>query len=440
MISLGKTHATASWVALLSLLAALLAIGVAHLFPGQLGIDLYHPWGIPKAREAVGTTPYADLSGYGRWFSEAAQSSTDAKLRETHTFWEKRRGQTIEPTGTPLFYASFGFLPRDFARAHFVFILLQIVATAAGVFMLARLRGVRPLPAICLALLVEITFSPFVHDARSGNVNSLQFLFLASMVYAASKKLYLRHPAFDILYLGALAVFLLFKPNTGLVVLGLAIHFAVVRGPRRFLAAAVAAVVPVALAWAYSAWFFGDAGAWSEWWSYTHGRGGGTLMYRSDLGNQSLTMMLSERAAAYGAIGYGVLLGGVLAAALLVALNRGQKGSPGAGLRRLFSDPLLAASLGVLFTFATSPLMWPSYHLLALIPYALLFGADGRTGFRTWCVVASYAAESVPLLMVIVATHEIQLVSRITLAFWLPLVPAMLVHVARIHRPTEAGA
>lgn len=41
------------------------------------------------------------------------------------------------------------------------------------------------------------------------------------------------------------------------------------------------------------------------------------------------------------------------------------------------------ACLGVLFTFATSQLVWPHYHLFALIPIFWLVRTDGKLDMAT---------------------------------------------------------
>jgi hypothetical protein len=138
--------------------------------------------------------------------------------------------------------------------------------------------------------------------------------------------------------------------------------------------------------------------------------------------------MLAERSMAYGPVGYGLLVGiGLAIGVLAVVSDLGR--SPqrlGPALRRLFADPWSAASLGVLFTMAMSPLMWPHYFMLALIPMAAILRADGRWDAAACWTVASFVLFSRLLLGPLAAANQAGLVEWAMLLAWIPLVPALL--------------
>ena len=392
-----------AWLALV--LALVLGADAARTLPTQVGIDFYHLWGVPMGQRAspAPPSPYAQTPEYAALLNTLADSSSDPAFRLANRF--KRE---IAPTGTPLFYAAFAFLPDDYGAAHLLFAALQYLAGAAAVFLLARLRGVAPWPALCVALAVELTFNPFVQDVKWGNATAFQLLFLAACLHASLSGALARGRA-HALFLPALALFVIFKPNTIWVAAMLALHYASLRGARDTLVGAALALPAAALAWGLGAWYFHDASIWNEWLAYARG---GSLAYGFEEGNQSWPMLFAQLSPSQSALGYSLLVSALIAVALVA---RG---------RDWPRDAWAAASVGVLFTLAASPLVWPYYHLFALIPMAWLFRARGRWDGPSWCVVASYAALSSPLLAVLLAAGQLGMLRLIMFLSWLPLVPA----------------
>ena len=230
-----------AWLALV--LALVLGADAARTLPTQVGIDFYHLWGVPMGQRASAAplSPYAQTSEYAALLNVLADNSADPALRLANRF--KRE---IAPTGTPLFYAAFGFLPDDYGAAHLLFAVLQYLAGAAAIFLLARLRGVAPWPALCVALAVELTFNPFVQDVKWGNATAFQLLFLAGCLHVSLSGALARGRLHSI-FLAALAVFVLFKPNTLWIAAMLALHYASVRGARDTLVGVVIALFAAAL-------------------------------------------------------------------------------------------------------------------------------------------------------------------------------------------------
>jgi hypothetical protein len=432
MIRSARVRAVA-WIVMLAALCSYAAWEGARFYPHHWSMDLYHPWGFNLAKESMpGANPYAQTQRFGEFLDRTALASSSEALRWVRDFWEWRSPNKIEPTGTPFYYAVHGLLPADFDLAHLLYSVAQYLAAALSVFLLARLRGAGALPALCAAALVVATFNPFVQDLRVANVNSLQLLFIAALLWIAAKRWYDTYPLVDRLYLAALAVFLVFKPNTIFIAAALALHYAVARGPRRFVTGAAIAAVPALLAAAYGAWFFGGAQSWIDWLRYTQGANGGTLMYSSNKGNVALAVMLAEQSMAYGAVGYGILIGLGLAVALLAAVSdvgrRPERVVP--ALRALFADPVGAASLGVLFTIGMSPLLWPHYFMFALIPMAWVMRADGRWDAAAWCALASYLLFSRLVLGPLTSANLVGVVYSVMFFAWVPLIPALLARIA----------
>jgi len=404
----------------LPLLAAVLAIAVAldaaRTFPTQVGIDFYHLWGVPMGQRAaaVPMSPYAETDDYAALLNILADTSTSEALRAANHF--KRQ---IAPTGTPLFYAAFAFLPDDYGAAHAFFALLQYLAAAAAFWMLARMRGAGPWAAACIAFAVQLTFNPFVQDVKWGNATCFQLLFLAACLRMSATGALARDRWNSRLFLPLLAVFVLFKPNTAAIAAMLVLHHAAVRGARATLVSAAWAVPAAAIAWALGAWYFGNAHIWSEWLAYARG---GALVYRFEEGNQSWPMLLAQLAPTHGAGFYAAAVLAVGAAALAAGLAR--NGVFMARAVALLRDPWCAASIGVLFTLAASPLVWPYYHLFAIIPIAWLFRAEGRWDGATGCAIAAYAALSSPVLAVLVSMEAYGVLRWLMFLSWLPLVPA----------------
>jgi hypothetical protein len=422
-----------AWLAVL--LTVLVAGDAARTFPTQVGIDFYHLWGVPMGQRASAEplSPYAQTQAYAALLNVLAEHSTSDALR-----WANRFKREIAPTGTPLFYAAFAFLPDDYGTAHLLFAVLQYLAAAAAVFILARLRGFAPWTALCVALAVELTFNPFVQDVKWGNATCFQLLFIAGALALCQRRIFETSRVLDSAFLAALAMFVLFKPNTIWIAAALALHYAAVRGARRTAVAAAIAVPAAAIAGLLGAWYFHNAGIWSEWLAYVRD---GSLVYRFEEGNQSWPMLLAQLAPGQDAWRFGILISIFLAAVLAALLMRDGGGRmlvPRA--RAVLADPWAAASLGVIFTLASAPLVWPYYHLFALVPIAWLVRGEGRWDAASTCAALSYAALSSPVLAVLVAAEQYGVLRGLMFLSWIPLLPAAWWRIAPRARAHLEGA
>jgi len=432
----------AFWIALLAALGAYAVWWHFQFYPFHWAMDLYHPWGIPLALKALGsgTNPYADTPQYGAYLDQLARASSSDVLQWVREFWEWRRRNGFEPTGTPFYYAVQAFASADYDRMHLLYTLADLLACGLATFMMARLRGAAMLPALCAVAFVLGTFNPFIQDVRVGNVNSVQLLVLVAMIGASQLRLWERHAVIDKGYLALGALFLVFKPNTMMIVAALAAHYAAARGMRRFATGALIAV-PVALAGAaYGAWYFGSAHVWLDWLRYTQGMNGGTLVYSLVEGNSSLPVMLAERGGAYGTTGYALLLSAAFAVAfLVVASSRGREpGRAWPTVRRWLSDPWCAASIAAVFMFATSPLLWQHYLVFALIPIAWMLRPEGERDIAPACAVVSFLLFSRVVLQPMVLMEMNRLAYTVMMFAWTPLVLGLF---ARLRaRPGEERA
>ncbi len=421
----------------LFLVAVLLGRALAA-FPGQPGIDFYQFWGVPvaKAVSAMRVTPYVDPSAYAQVLNGMSDASESQKLHDANI---KRR--TLEPMGTPLLYATFALFPGDYDRAQTLFAFLQYLATGVAVFILARLRGAARWPAVWIALLVELTFVPFLHDVRVGNVNSLQLLFIAVLLHVAVRRLYSGNTLIDGVFIGTLSVFVIFKPNTPWIALAFALHYWAVHGHRRFwTGAGLAAVLGIA-ALGIGAWYFGDVRAWAQWLEFARGMDGSALPLTLAQGNLSFGMILAQHSRWLGPMGFGLLIGMALAAALHLAMSGGRKSELQLRtMRALFSDPWLAVTLGIVFTLATSPLVWPHYLMLTLVPIFWLARIDGHADLGTLGALGCYLLLSLPVISLLGDKQLYAAVQAAMLCSWVALVPGVLARATPQNRALQAAA
>ena len=430
---------TGAWIALLLLLLGFSLHEAREDFPYQYAFDLYHPWAIALARgeRRAPTNPYTQTPAYGAFAGAVAERSPSPSLQAAGRFWQGRNAQTrFEPTGTPLYYAALSVLPSDFDRAHEVMALLQFAALAAAVVILGRVRRWRWLPCLCAAAFAWAAFNPFTQDVKFANAASLQTACVAGLIALAARRTWETSALVDSAYLAALALLVLFKPNTGLIATCLAVHYGYIRGAVRFARGAGIAVGCSAVAVAFAAWVFHDAGIWLDWYRYVNGANGGTLLYPAADGNLSLVKMLSERAPLHGVSFYSAAAAAVfllLAFAGLTVMGR-EPARLAPGIRALLGDPWLLASAGVLATFLVAPLVWPHYWVLLVVPLMRVVAWEGRwrDGSTALSLLALVALSRWPLqLLLDTAPAGIYV---FMLFSWMPLLPALGLQLARAQR------
>jgi hypothetical protein len=283
------------------------------------------------------------------------------------------------------------------------------------------------------------TFRPFFFDAAVGNVNSLQLAFLTAVTGLALRAASRPSRPADALYLAVLAPFVAFKPNTPWIAVAMALQQGAALGARRLAAGIAAGAILGAAAVAIGMAYFGDSGVWGEWLRLVRGLDGSGLQLTLEQGNLSIAMWLADHhVMGLGVAAWGLLLGALLLAGVAAALVAGAGLDRAAAGRAIAADPWLAMSLGILLTFATSPLVWPHYGVLLLLPIAWLLrpSVAGRLGVAGAC--ATYLLSTTPVVDALLRAGQGGLARGAMVLAWVALVPGLFAHVlerARQARP-----
>lgn len=409
-------------VVIAAALTTLVALRASYDIEVNYGVDYYHLWGVPAAHDIVDGNPYSRRQAYSEALNRVADADSDP-----HLYWSNHFRRSIQPTGTPFFYAVCGLLPRTFEVGYARWIVSLFVGVIAAMYGMARFWGWAPRPALAFASGVSLTFAPFNEDVLSGNVNSLQLPFLVAAITFARQRVDIGHRTSALAYAAALSAFVMFKPNMALVALFLAASFFALAARRMRVLAAAAAFASALCAFAIGAAYFRGIDAWSDWFAYVNGARGGTLLYRTEDGNISLAMMMSQRIGGMGPLGYGVVLGSVLLAACALALRRHGEGVL-RHARARFEDPWFAAAAGILLTLFAAPLVWPHYLVSVLIPAAWAWGPHRGWDTARGLLVIGYALLALPY-----AFGEGPGPAKLS-AFmlgWLPIAAAFVVRLAK---------
>jgi hypothetical protein len=412
---------------------------VVQLWGPNKGIDFYHYWGIATAQTLVPDQPLGSpYASDGQLYADRLNALADAS-NDRHFKGANAERRTIDPTGTPLFYLSFAWLPSDYSRAHAWFRAGQWLSLVLGFAWFARSLGFDASTAALMAVVTPAFYGPFHSDLAVGNINSFQLLACAALV--AGVRRFVTTPRFLLAcaLACALAAFVVFKPNVAPIAAALAAPIALVFGVRRTALVALVGVAFGAALVLLSGARFGGLSAWSEWYAYLSGPTGSKLADYTVLeGNYAPAVVWVERALhpdhARWTYGLCAALAGVLGASWLIALFVGRKG---ASLRErvqsIGRDPhaLLAAALT--FTLAASPLGWFHYCVLALLPIAWCVRPGERAWFRRSCGLVSWVAYA--CLFVPFFSGPGQKIPEFTPTVvalaWIPLWLAVLVGLAR---------
>lgn len=413
------------------ILAAMLVQRAWDALPYQFGMDFYQIWGVPIAHRIVGASPFREAPEYARQLNAIADASDEASLKRANSLYR----DSLVPMATPLLDASFAWLPGDYDTARMVHLALLYLAAAAALFILLRLLGAGGWLALCVALLVEITFNPFAQDLRVGNVNSLQLLAIAAMVALASRgpqeRRWLAFPA--------LLLFAAFKPNTVWIAAALGLQAALVL-PRRDIVRgiAVAAVAGLA-AYAWTAWFFSDAAVWLAWLRSPRGMNSGVMPASFIPGNRSLPLFLSLHSVAFNLAAYSVICGAaVVGVPVLAARIAGTAHNIAAALRACLSDPWFAATLGIALTYATSPMVWPHYHVFAIVPVIWLVYREREARAGAALAAIGYVLLSTPFIALLANWGAYALLDVLTMLSWTLILPGLAQYVRAVAKKQAA--
>jgi hypothetical protein len=405
-------------------LVPLVAVHAWHAMLEIGAVDFYHLWGIPVARDALGSDPYAATQAYAAHLNGVADGSASPTLRITNGL---RR--VILPTGTPAFYALFSVLPRDFDRALALFVAAQYAAFIAGVALLARAYGLRVATSAALGAAAALVFSPFSQDVNAGNVNSFQLLAVAFLVWLSIARARLPDGAFRYGFPALLAGLAVFKPNIAWILVFLGAHYAMVAGraalPRALLAAAGAALLLACI----GAFYFDGFAAWENWLDYARGSRGGGLVFTIAQGNHSMAEFLAEVSPRIGLARAQLAMAALILGAFAFVALRGRDEEARARRMALFADARFSAACGAVLTLAASPLVWPHYHVLAILPLAWL--VSGRAGRAGWALAAlASVAYFAPVIAPFWPAQAVWAPLLVLLA-WVPLAAGLCATLAR---------
>jgi hypothetical protein len=469
----------------LHLLLCLLILGPAVWRVAQnqdrVGVDFYNFWMLAKARAASPEplpSPYLQPQAWtgvmnaradALWArlgapagSSARASKALAEIAKLRELGPQQRGllerdekflvanarrRTLDPTASPLLYASFAFLPADYARADLVFAVLQALSFLLGTVLLWRAAGGEWIAGALLALLAMAVFLPYQTDLQVGNASSIHLLF-AALPFAVACGPLARAPAagargwWGALAFALLALYVLLKPSFALLAAGLAAHVAFRLGGRDLVRAALPAAGAVLVLLAWPCVFFGSAAVWTDWLGYI-GSDTEKLAYAIGRDNLSTPVQCAQwfggKMFPYAAL-LGTLVLASLAAVLLRAHGETLVARFRAGLARLLADPFAAASAGLAVTLATAPLVWSHYTVIAMVPLAWAVASAQRPGADFWCIAAAvllYGRSYQPLLEVAGLPDSAERARDFAVLAWLPLWIGTLLRIARAARAPD---
>jgi hypothetical protein len=311
-----------------------------------------------------------------------------------------------------------------------------------------------------LAVALMLMFQPFRSDLEVGNLNSIHLLCAAVPLAIASGPLRRTTRTgsgaagpWGVVTLSLLAFYVLFKPSFFLLGAAVAAHVAWRLGLRRFARAAVPAAAVAGLLVAWPCLFFGSAAVWTDWLAYVGGGDGMHLAYGIGKFNTSLTLHLADWLGGspliYGAGFAAVLLVSFLFLGVGPARRSAGAGPIRAAVATAFGDPLVAASLGIVMTLATSPLVWGHYTMAVLV--ALAWTMQPAHGLRAhfWLIALAtvlYARgfllglEGIELLFKLGWTLSTDTVNWLVAVAWIPLWIGLLLLLRRTGPDAEPRA
>lgn len=403
------------------------------------GIDFYHFWGVAKAQQFSNFqlgSPYLQAEQYAEVLNSFTLTVSDQLLREANNY-----RQSLSLTGTPLGYWVFAGLPQSYSAALLGFRWLQLVAFLTAVLILTLYYLRRWTIALIFSLVLALIYFPLFFDLRVGNLNALQF-WLMAVTLVLVERLSAGNDR-DRTWLmsggaGCLIVFsILFKVNVLLMALALLISLQRSLRPRQFGATLAAGGGLGLVLLALPGVFFHAGGVWLDWFSAL-AAGGKSLAGRAvEAGNFSTPVQISQN--------YGIsLTAATIAVAVLLVVSLGMSlvrrpqgailPAAGARLQAGLRQPSLLLAIATVATLALSPLVWPHYYILSLLPAIWLLLTDEKPGYGLLTGGLSILLSSGVLLFT--ASYVVSVSSQVNAAVfalsWLPLWFGILLRVSRL--------
>jgi hypothetical protein len=263
------------------------------------------------------------------------------------------------------------------------------------VAMLGRLYHYEPFLSACLGLALLTAADPYKNDLSLGNMNILLLFGLAgslAAIHALQERPCPRGPIVSSGVLAGLAGLTLLKPLVLLPCLALALGLCRGQGKRSLLASLGMAVAPTLGLVSVPCLYFASWTVWGDWYQSVYGADHLRLFYPIGQGNYSFALLASG----WLQVRYlplAACLGTALIASVLLAAASGRRPER-AGQTPAIYDPHLLVSLGVVATFALSPLAWVHYYMLLLIPALWLASLSGRSAVTALLGLAALVMSS----------------------------------------------
>ena len=293
----------------------------------------------PEVQERVGE----------EYFERARQSGSERRQ------YDAQRRRRLDLVSSPFLFSTLRWTSRDYDRALTQLHVFVLFAFVAGVLLLCRAVRLPWAASLFLVAALLLWYRGFEADLRVGNVNSMQLLALAVVVWGAGRRgaggTAGWEPALQWLLLGAL---LLFKPNVMFVPLLFAVARLARREYRELGRDLAAGAIGAFVAFVVASITYGSPRVWLQW-----------VRAANDFYHRLPTRMERNVTPALALFHeHGEWVSYALAALLLAIVCA-------AIWRTKNDDAPLLAGLGVLVYLLSANVVWLHYMVLA-IPIAIV--------------------------------------------------------------------
>ena len=352
----------------LLILLAFVTVRVHELYVfNRSGIDFYHFWGVSAANKLAEQSlgdPYLNAEHY----ADVLNSYANTTIGDSRLMAANQTRRNIDLTATPLLYLLFALFPLDYTLGltlHRIACLLAFMTAVAVFWRLYEMEGIPYALGLMVFLLALI---PLFVDLEVGNINCLLVLGLA-IALGLGRRLQAqttrRFPLGSVL-LNFLVFLTMVKPVVALPCALLAYTVWQDVGTATMLRIVGSAVGTSLLLALLPCLYFRSWSVWWNWYMSIQGADARHLFYDVNTGNNSFALIASDWVPG----GYSTVI--VIVGALLIGLIGTMLAWSGGriGLRLKAFGPDFMLALGIMFTFALSPLSWSHYYLL-LLPSSL---------------------------------------------------------------------
>lgn len=422
------------WLLLATALAAtaFVLIPSSRSLPPQPGIDFSHYWGVARVRAQRAperANPYRYVRDYNVLAHRLAQTSGDRAWQQANALRAH-----FDLTNTPLLYSAAALYPARYTVALTLHRRLECGWLLLGTGLLLHLTGGFGLARVVGVVLLGAACAPVSLDLQVANVAGLQFAGIVIAIVLARAAAGSRLAACANLLWLPLATLL--KPN--FVLVNLLLWLATVRAlpPSLRVAGLAATLVGAAAGSEIGSHFFAAPSIWFDWLQVIFSQRE-RLAYDYELGNFSTALWLAHDFGVDLQHATIALFAGISLALLASTAANDDRRDAWLSCLPTADTALQWASVGVIITLASAPLVWQHYYVLALIPGAFLllqpglpaaarvFGACGVLG----------AAGSLRLLAVTVFAPDWPPLRALDCLTWLPLAAGLMVAGRAVHQP-----